>query len=208
MLKIGVILMTFSAFSFGNWFTDLFDSTPTPTISLPIDLSTSGSTVESEIRVKEDGWYDFMIDIPYIKGRDDVKWKEGGISDGAIVRKIIGYNRYEPRTGKLYSKEAYSYMYKDLKEDGIIIDKNYNGDGTSIPIKLVIYTLNDDKSKTLLLEKVYKTKGEGNCSMCRVITEIHLKKGKYVIRLENMDFIKEMKRRKANIKLGRAYHGK
>ena len=65
MFKIGVILMALTTFSFSNWFTNLFDRTPTPPFSLPIDLSTAGSSIETEVRVKEDGWYDFMIDIPY-----------------------------------------------------------------------------------------------------------------------------------------------
>ena len=40
------------------------------------------------------------------------------------------------------------------------------------------------------------------------VNEKSVKKGKYTIRLENINSIKEMQGRKANIKFGRAYHGK
>lgn len=195
--------MALSTLSFSNWFTDLFDSTPTPPITLPIDLSTAGSVVETEVRVKEDGWYDFMIDIPYENSK-----VVNGVRDSNIANKIIGYNRYNPRTGEQLRSLDYDYLYEKLKKQGILIDKNYTADGVIIPIKLIIKQMIDSKNIKLIIDKVYQSKGYGNTKVYRAIVELQLKKGKYTMRLENINSIKEMQGRKANIRFGRAYNGK
>jgi len=198
MFKLGVIIMALSASLFGNWFTNLFDRTPIPPLHSPIDLSTAGSVVETEVRVEEDGWYDFMIDIPYENGKV-IK----GVKDVMLVRKIIGYNRYNPRTGEQLRSLDYDYIYEKFKKQGILIDKEYTADGVIIPIRLII-----NNQKNIILDKVYQSKGYGNTKSYRTIIEMQLKKGKYNMRLENIKSIVEMKDRKANIRFGRAYHGK
>jgi len=50
MIKIGVIIMALVSFLNAGWFANLFDSTPTPPVAVPIDLSKKGSTAEVVIR--------------------------------------------------------------------------------------------------------------------------------------------------------------
>ena len=200
-MKIGAIFMALSLTLFGNWFTDLFDSTPTPPLSLPIDLSKAGSSVKSEVRVKEDGGYYFTLEFVYT---NEIK---EGVSDSGIVQKIIGYNKFNFKTGERVDTAQYQYMYNDLKKDGIIIDKNYTGDGTEIALKLIVKNSLNNK---IIKEKIYHTKGLMGIttSMVRDFEKLSLKEGNYMFKIENLKSIKEMQGRKANIRFGRYGNGK
>ena len=202
MIKSGIITMVLLSSLHANWFTNFFDSTPTPTISFPIDLSKASSFVESDVRVEEDGAYYFTLEFLYTGEIKD------GVRDYAIARKISGFNCYSVATGKKYKTSSYEVMYRDLKKDGLIINHTYDADGTVIPIKITVY---DKSRKKLILNEKYNSKGffsESKYYIDRDIVMIKMKKGKYSIKIENLKGIKEMQARNANIRFGRHGNGK
>lgn len=169
MLKIGVITIVLMSFLHAGWFGDLFDSTPTPPISIPIDLSKAGSVVEAEISIKEKKGYIFALHFSYIGHK-----KDGGI-DTDKLHMILGDASYDTNTGvKIPS-------------------------GIPIQIKLSIYKINDNNSQTMIIDDDYITRGyDGSNStyMSRYINIIPLEKGKYSIRIQTKENILVLQDRK------------
>jgi hypothetical protein len=207
MLKIGVITMALMSFLHAGWLTNLFDSMPTEPIRIPINLSKAGSVAETEVRVEEKGAYYFSLWFLYT---DEI---ENAIRDSDIARKIAGYNAYEPVTGR----QSRHYTLEEAKRIPVkkgsdivfitnkIIDDNYNLDGTTIPIRLTFSKIEKDGSKKLIKDEIYQTKGAGS-NLEREFEKLMLEKGKYSIRVENIDGISEMKNRQANFRFARHGH--
>lgn len=190
--------MALFGFLYAGWFSHLFDSTPTPPITVPIDLSKAGSKVEFDVRVKEKGAYYFTLEFLY----KDIK--KDGFLDMLKAQKIVGLNAYDPYDGRQLQYCDYESAKRTLEN---LIDKNYNCDGTVIPIRLSVFKLNKDKSKKIILDKTYMTKGEGvRSDPSRDFEVLRLDKGKYAIRVENIKAIPEMKNRKADFRFGRYGH--
>lgn len=186
--------MALMSFLHAGWFGNLFDSTPTSPISIPIDLSTAESVIETEMRVAERGAYYFSLEF---LSTDEVK---NGIRDFNIAYKIAGCNSYDPVTGEQYSICSYESAKRQL---GDLIDETYNSDGTIIPVKLTLFQILNNGTKRLIRDKVYQTKG--SYSNTRDFERRILEKGKYSIRVENIKSISEMKNRKADFRFAR--HG-
>ena len=207
MLKIGVITMALMSFLHAGWFGDLFDSTPIPPIAVPIDLSQSGSMVETEVRVEEKGTYYFSLRFLCTA---EIK---NGIRDSEIARKIAGYNAYEPvtnRQSRHYTLEQAKRIPVKKGSDIVfitnkIIDDNYNLDGTTIPIKLTFSKIEKDGSRKLIIDEKYQTRGAGS-NLEREFEKIILEKGKYSIKVENINGVLEMKNRQANFRFARHGH--
>lgn len=205
MLKIGVITMALLSFLNAGWLGSLFDSTPTPPISVPIDLSQAGSVVEMDVRIKETWGHDFLLDFVYKA--------DGSVNiDAKKVRKFLGFNSYDPHDGVKLRHGDYEQAKRNL---GDLIDETYDCDGTIVPIKLTIHQINKDNTKKLIVDKLYMTKGDGGggwnggagSAISRDIESISLDKGKYVIRVENIQAFSEMNGRevKFTILMGRRY---
>lgn len=192
--------MALVSFLNAGWFSGWFDSTPTPPISIPIDLSKAGSVVETEVRVEEKGAYYFSLVFLYT---DEMK---DGIRDANIARKIIGCNGYQASNGMQLRFCDYESAKQDL---GSLIDETYNSDGTIIPIKLTLFQMLDDGTKKRISDKSYQTRGDNGgwrYHMMRDFEMIILEKGKYSIRVENIKSISEMKNREANFRFARHGH--
>ena len=190
--------MTFSAFSFGNWFTDLFDSTPTPTIKIPIDLSKKGTVVDTVFRVNYDESTRFYLDFECKDWRHNDGKPDGG-KDCNEMRKFIGLNAYS--NGKNISH----FDYEDAKVIlGDIIDKSYDFDGTRVPLKVTLKKITDKNAATIL-DQVYHTKGSGNSDGTREIIIKHLERGKYRLTIENLKDFKELAHRPMKLRIQSTY---
>ena len=188
MLKIGVITMALLSFLNANWFTDFFDSTPAPAIYIPIDL-TKPSKIETKVRIKEKRSFFATLSFRY---KD--------YHDATVLQKFIGYNVYDPYSGKSVAKYKYRFVKKDLTGGGVYIDESYNPDGTTVPIKMTIYKLGENGTRTLFLEKTYQTKGHngggsGNVGMFRDFAYLLLEKGRYLFIVENLKGFPELQGR-------------
>ncbi len=206
MLKIGIITMALFSFLQAGWFSNLFDNTPKSPITKYIDLSKKGSRIEFTTRIPKEYisaykgrpyyiWLEFIYDNKLVKN---------GIWDSAIASKIAGYGYY-PRNGqRICDKE---FAIRDLTEHGVKVDDNYDCFGIVVTLHVVIYKINKDKTKTKVTDKTYKTKGTVGGwlnHMQRVVNRYHLSPGKYKIIVTNMEAIKEMKGRKADIRFGKS----
>lgn len=184
MLKIGVITMAIFGFLYANWFGDLFDDTPTLPIEVPIDL-TKPSKIETKVRIKDRESY-------YIT----LEFKLGvGLKDAKKVRKFVGYNVYFPYDGKPLRLVKYDFVKQDLARGGIYVDKSYNPDGTTVPIRMTIYKLGKNNTRKLFLDKMYMTKGcnGGGDGIMRNFAHLLLDKGKYLFKIENLKGFPELK---------------
>lgn len=188
--------MALMSFLHAGWLTNLFDSMPTEPIRIPINLSKVGSVAETEVRVEEKGAYYFSLWFLYT---DEIK---NGIRDSKIARKIAGYNSYDPSTGKQFGHYTFEFVKKD---SGGLIDETCNLDGTTIPIRLTFSKIEKDGSRKLIKDEIYQTKGAGS-NLEREFEKLMLEKGKYSIRVENIDGISEMKNRQANFRFARHGH--
>ena len=192
--------MTFSAFSFGNWFTDLFDSTPTPTIKIPIDLSKKGTVVDTVFRVNYDESTYFSLDFYYDNPKFDNKL------DSNKVIKFLGFNGYLYGEGKQISIADYEEAKRSL---GDMINKNYDLDGTKVPLKISLMQLYADGTQKKIIDKVFETKGENGGGYKhgrhRDITVKHLKKGKYKLTIENLKDFKELAHRPMKLRIQSTY---
>ena len=187
--------MALLSFLNAGWLGNLFDSTPTEPIRLPIDLSKAGSVVEIEVRVTEYGAYYFSLEFLYTDKTKD------GIRDAKIARKIAGYNAYRPS-----GEQSRHYTLELAKQDsGSLIDETYNLDGTTIPIRLTFSQIEKDGSRKLIKDEIYQTRGAGS-NLEREFEKFFLDKGKYSIRVENIEGISEMKNRNADFRFARHGH--
>ena len=196
--------MALFGFLQAGWFGDLFDNTPTPPITKFIDLNKKGSRVEFTIRIPKEYisaykrrpfsiWLEFIADYGLVKN---------GVWDSAIANKIAGFATYLINGQKVCDKR---FAIMDLIEDGVEIDNNYDCFGTVVTLHVVIYKLNKDKIETKMIDKIYKTRstvGGWRNHIQRIVDRYYLTSGKYKIIVTNMEAIKEMKGRKADIRFG------
>jgi hypothetical protein len=204
MIKTGVIIMALFGFLNAGWFSHLFDSTPTPPITVPIDLSKAGSKVEFDVRLpKKYGSYkgrSYYIWLEFI-WTDEIK---DGLWDAKVARKIAGYHGYYKDGRKVCDKE---FALKDLAEGGVFVDKDYSCFGTTVPLHVTIYKVDKKHKQTLIVDKTYQTKGTiggWRYHMMREVDSYKLKPGKYKVVVVNIDSIVEMKGRKADIRFARS----
>lgn len=176
--------MALSSTIFANWFTNLFDSTPTPTITIPVDLTKAGTIVDMEFRVNYDESTYFALRFSCT----DVKL-DGG-KDCIEKRKFMGLNGYFYGDGKQITF-ANDIHVKVLIGD---IDKSYNLDGTKVPLKITLNKI-EDNTLTPVIDKTYDTKGQNGERGSRHITVKHLNKGKYILKVENLKAFEELKGR-------------
>ena len=193
-MKIGAIFMALTFTVFGNWFTDLFDSTPTPTIKIPVDLTKTGTIVDTTFRVNYKESTRFVLDFECT----DVKL-DGG-KDCRERDKFIGLNAYW--NDKKVNKVDYERAKRML---GDLIDKNYDFDGTRVPIKITLSQILADGSQVNILDKIYDTKATYERGDSRKITVKHLQRGKYHLKVENLKAFDELKGRPVKFRIQSTY---
>lgn len=191
MLKIGVIIMALSATLLGNWFSNLFDPTPTPTIHIPVDLTKTGTIVDTEFRVNYKESTYFALDF---ECKDD--------KDCNKQRKFLGFNGYLYGDGKKISIGDYARAKRYL---GDLIDENYNVDGTTVPLRITLDKIEDNDTQTSILDKVFYSKGYNAENGARHITVKHLEKGKYKLIVKNLKAFEELKGRDVSFRIQSTY---
>jgi len=196
MFKLGVIIMALSASLFGNWFTDLFDSTPTPTIKIPVDLTKAGVIVDMEFRVDYDESTRFSLDFEC----KDVKL-DGGL-DCNKVQKFVGFNGYLYGDGKKITIANYARAKRMLGDN---IDNTYDLDGTMIALRISLTQLSQDGTQKNIIDKVFETKGQNGGTIYRDITVKYLEKDKYKLTIENLISFKELENRHIDFKIQSTY---
>ena len=188
--------MALSSTIFANWFTNLFDSTPTPTITIPVDLTKAGTIVDMEFRVNYDESTYFALRFSCT----DVKL-DGG-KDCKERRKFLGFNGYFYGDGKQITIADYERAKRGL---GDMIDKSYDLDGTRVPLKFTLHKVKDNGTLSIVLDKTYDTKGYNAERGSRHITVKHLNKGKYILKVENLKAFEELKGRPTEFKIQSTY---
>lgn len=78
------------SFLHAGWFGDLFDFTPTPYYTMPIDLSKAGNVSETDIRIDEKHY--IYVELYY----DYRKQKISGDRYGEIIDKYFGRHKLFP----------------------------------------------------------------------------------------------------------------
>ena len=165
MIKIGVIVMALFGFLQAGWFANLFDSTPTPPIAVPIDLSKKGSTAEVVIR-SDDSDKSRYFSIYFVVG-------VSGVIDKLHEHLSETFIGYGPRQGVITPVRLTIYRIKKDKEPILFLDKTIEAGeshfrGFELNGQKVIY---DD----------------------RYIYATELPEGKYRIRLKNLQDFPELK---------------
>ena len=196
MFKIAMIVMALSTTLFSNWFTNLFDSTPTPTITIPIDLSKAGTIVDMEFRVNYNESTRFTLRFSCIDEKLD------GGKDCNENRKFMGFNGYLNGDGEQITIADYERAKRKL---GDMIDKSYDLDGTRVPLKFTLHKVKDNGTLSIVLDKTYNTKGYNAESSSRHITIKHLNKGKYKLKVENLKAFAGLKGRPTEFKIRSTY---
>ena len=114
MLKIGVITMVLLSFLNAGWLGNLFDSTPTPYYTMPIDLSKAGNIAETDIRIDEK--YSVYVELYY----DYRKQKISGDRYGEIIDKYFGRHKLFP----IFPIKLTVLKYEEIGMS-IVTDKTY-----------------------------------------------------------------------------------
>ncbi len=121
MLKIGVITMALMSFLNANWFTDLFDDTPTPYYTMPIDLSKAGNIVETNIRIDKQYSVEILLDYySYSRLSKEKKLKENHDKYVHIMEKYFGKNKPLP----IFPIKLTVLKYEKTGTS-IVVDKTY-----------------------------------------------------------------------------------
>lgn len=97
MLKIGVITMALLSFLHAGWLGNLFDDTPTPYHTIPVDLSKLGNVAETDIRIDEK--YSVEILLDYYSYHRLSKEKKHGVNHDKyvyIMEKYFGRDKPLP----------------------------------------------------------------------------------------------------------------
>lgn len=80
-----------------GWFGDLFDSTPTPYYTMPIDLSMAGNVAETDIRIDKRYSVEILLDYySYNRLSKEKKLKENRDKYAHIIEKYFGRNEPLP----------------------------------------------------------------------------------------------------------------
>jgi len=186
MIKIGVITMALVSFLNAGWFANLFDSTPIPPIYIQMDLSKPGDTIEGEFRIKEK--WSYIMSLQFL----DIDSRKNNYKEGKKAHKFLGCRVYDPSDGKLLGKCSYDFAKRNLAYGGVSIDKNYNLDGTIVPLHVTLSKIGKDGVNNVILNKKYMTKGE-NGGLRREFEHISLHEGRYSIKVQNIKGFSELK---------------
>ena len=130
MLKIGVITMALLSFLNAGWLGDLFDSTPTPYYTMPIDLSKAGNIAETDIRIDEK--YSVYVDLVY----DHRKQK-------------ISLERYSEISDKYFGSDRHSLPIFPIK----LTVLKYEKTGTTVVVDKIYYTNSRMSSSDRLIDE-------------------------------------------------------
>ncbi len=117
MLRIGVITMALMSFLHAGWLGNLFDSTPTPRYTMPIDLSKAGNVAETDIRIDER--YGVYVELFF----DYRKQK-------------INLDRYRQIVDKYFGRDRHSLPIFPIK----LTVLKYEKTGTSVVADKIYYT--------------------------------------------------------------------
>jgi hypothetical protein len=117
MLRIGVITMALMSFLHAGWLGNLFDSTPTPRYTMPIDLSKAGNVAETDIRIDEK--YSVYVELYH----DHRKQK-------------ITTDRYRELKNKYFGSDRHSLPVFPIK----VTVMKYEKTGNSMVVDKIYYT--------------------------------------------------------------------
>jgi len=165
MIKIGVIIMALVSFLNAGWFANLFDSTPTPPIAVPIDLSKKGSTAEVVIR-SDDSDKSRYFSIYFVMDAPGVS----GAIDNYLLETFTGHGSGQ---GIKTPVRLTIYRIKKDKEPILFLDKTIEAAGRDS----TAFEINGQKV-------IYRD---------RYIYATELPEGKYRIRLKNLQDFPELK---------------
>lgn len=184
------------------WFRDVFslirmqfDSSIAVPLRVPIDLSKKGVIVDREFKVKDKRGYVMKFKL---LGNN----KKNDYHEAKKARKFIGYTSYNPYDGKQVAFSDYDFAKSDLAGGGVSIDENYNLDGTIVPLHVILYKIEKDGRKKVILDKEYITKG-GSGGLDREFEYIFLDEGKYSIKVKNIEGFSELKGVKTSFRIVR-----
>lgn len=188
-LPLFFLLVTFSGWSLLAWslYGDkLFGLVPTPPTQVPINLTKAGNIAEMEVQIKEDV-RSYVVGLYFFFTHSK---KEAGLGDDELY-KFVGLNEFDPFSGKLIG--LFEHANKEEKWDL---------NGVAIPIKLVIYKLNDNNSSTLVIDKTYMTRGRnayGFKYLTREFAGVELAQGRYLIKAKTLKDFAELRNGKVEL---------
>jgi 5-hydroxyisourate hydrolase-like protein (transthyretin family) len=97
MIKTGVIIMALVSLLNAGWFRNLFDFTPTPYYTMPIDLSKAGNVAETDIRIDKKYSVEILLDYySYFRLSKDKKQGENRDKYIYITNKYFGRDKPLP----------------------------------------------------------------------------------------------------------------
>ena len=163
MIKTGVIIMTLFGFLYAGWFSNMFDNTPTAPITVPIDLSKVGSTVEIKMIVKDEWNYQCCLLFYYT-------FPEHHEIDN-FIENFVGTTKYRTDSGSpIYSGTPVPIklsIYKiDNKKKQLLSSHTYltiasiasgGNNSTGYYLQRLIHTFKFEKGKYIL--KIENLKG-------------------------------------------------
>jgi len=172
MIKIGVMIVTLVSFLNAGWFANLFDSTPTPPITVPIDLSKAGNTAEIKMRVKNEWNYQCCLLFYYT-------FPEHHEIDN-FIENFVGTTKYRTDSGlPIYSGTSVPIklsIYKiDRKKKQLLSLHTYltiasiasgGNNSTGYYLQRLVQTFKFEKGKYIL--KIENLKGFSRLQDCKV----------------------------------------
>lgn len=157
-------------------------------VKVPIDLSKEGDSVEFEAVITKADRYQFMLYFYLPKWGKDPEWK-----------KTPEYQEYKKELDALYDFVGDSHYN--------IAQRKHVYTGQIIPIHVTIYKINKD-DKELISDEIYNTQGYDGLALrdtgdyrFRWFASYNFKRGRYLIRAENIKGFEFMKNRRSEISL-------
>lgn len=128
--------MALMSFLHAGWFGDLFDSTPTPRYTMPIELSKAGNVAETDIRIDEKHYV--YVDLVY----DHRKQK-------------VSLDRYRELKSKYFGSDRHSLPIFPIK----LTVMKYEKTGASIVVDKIYYTNTRMSSSDRLIDEFILQEG-------------------------------------------------
>ena len=128
--------MALLSFLNAGWLGNLFDSTPTPRYTMPIDLSKAGNVAETDIRIDEK--YSVYVDLVY----DHRKQK-------------VNLARYSEISDKYFGRDRHALPIFPIKLTVMKHEKT----GTSMVVDKIYYTNSRMSSSDRLIDEFELQKG-------------------------------------------------
>ena len=204
MIKAGVIIIALVSFLNAGWFRDVFslirihfDSSMAVPLQVPIDLSKKGVIVDREFKVKETRGY--VMEFRLLSA----DMKKNDYHEATKAQKFLGYTAYSPYDGKQLRFPTYDFAKEDLAMGGVFIDESYNVDGTIVSLHVILHKIEKDGRKKVILDKTYITKGHNDGGLSRSFGYGSLDKGKYSIKVKNIEGFSELKGVETSFKIVR-----